>query len=83
MSKGSDTGFGIQGHAGRIMLRRREFFQRLHVDDGRKTFFGSGLIAAFQCFAQLLRRLHIFAARAQAFGQFVVAQVFLEQIHLH
>src|SRR5580693_2669253 len=83
MGEGSHSWFNRQRDTGWVDVAGGEFFQGLHIDERRNSFFGGGLVTALQRIAELLRSGDVLTTRAQPFRHLVIAQVFLEQVHMH
>ncbi len=83
MSHGASARFRIQGNTRREVPGRGELFQRLAVDQGGDFFIAGQFIGTGQRRPEIFRGAHVFPVGAQAQGHLVVAQVFLEQVHMH
>src|SRR5262245_55739260 len=66
--------------ARRALLTGPEFLLRLAVDERRPALFDSDLVAAFERDAEISRSGHVFAVRAEAFGDLVITHVLLEKV---
>src|ERR1700722_4480795 len=83
VGKRSYTRLGIDDVARRIILARSKLLQRLHIDQRRHAILRRYFVAGLERLSEFFFRAHILAARAQPLGHLVVAQVLLEQIHVH
>src|SRR5258708_686991 len=81
--KSSDTWLRRQRDAWRVVLAGSELLEGLNVDQRGGHLLRRRLVTTLQRVAELFRRADVLAARAQSLSHLVVAQVLLEQVHVH